>query len=176
MLLLKTPSLTAVANAPHTELSSSLIVPAKSFTPSYSAKEDRIRVVINYSDYPQRVDFWITRSFFLKLLPSWEEYFYRYGLSDTPDATRAAGAAAIPSTSQTDRDILQLTEKEGVLLESVDMQFDRSKNRFKITLKGSNTEAFAHLSPQMMIGLLHSIFQSAPHLLWGISPALIGLG
>jgi hypothetical protein len=81
---------------------------------------------------------------------------------------------AIPNTSQTDVSNLELMEKKGILLESVDMRFDPVNNRFKITMKGLNTEAFAYLNPQMMIGLLRSIFQSAPHMHWGISPALLG--
>jgi len=149
--------------------STAFVVTAKLFTSTYSSKEDRIRLTINYDDYTQRVDFWITRSFFLKLLPIWEEFFYKHSTT-----TEILQISNISNASKTDIHTLELTQKVGGLLESVDMQFNREKNRFKITLKGSNIEALADLSPQMMINLLRSIFQSAPHMQWGISQALLG--
>lgn len=182
--MLKTPSLKATSSAHQVEISDSFIFLANTFTPLYSTKEDRIRLAINYDDYAQRVDFWITRSFFLKLLPFWEEFFYKHSgtteiaietLQNSKHSTipNASTNSNIPNSSKTDTSILQLMEKEALLLESVDMQFDHKKSLFKITLKGSNTEGFAYLTPQMMIGLLRSIFQSAPHMQWGISPALL---
>ena len=43
------------------------IVSALVFTPLYDQLEDRIRLVINYSDYDNRIDIMITRNFILDL-------------------------------------------------------------------------------------------------------------
>jgi hypothetical protein len=148
------------------------IIIAKTFTPYYSPVEDRIRLVLNYADYTNRVDFWITRAFMLKLLPTWEEYLYRYGnskqiSSSKPSSQNPSGISA------TNGSTLAVTEKNGVLLESVEMRFDTSSGRFKIRMSGRGAESMALLDEWLMMEMIKSIFAVAPHLQWGISPALL---
>lgn len=147
----------------------SVVTTAHTFTTFYSEIEDRLRLVINYADYANRIDFWITRAFLLKLAPSWEEYTYLYG-------TAQAMSSSEPDSSgntQTDISTLAVTEKKGVLLEAVDMTFDISTGTFEIRLRGHDTQATAFLNEEMMMSLIKTIFNAAPHLQWGVSPSLL---
>lgn len=143
---------------------------ATTFTPYYCETEDRVRLVINYADFTHRIDFWITRSFLLKLLPAMEEYLYSYATeyirnpSQTNNSTEA---------SATDDSTLAVTLKEGVLLEAVDMTYAADRHLFEIRMRGKNSEALAMLDEQMMMAVVKSIFGAAPHGKWGISPRLL---
>ncbi|MDD2266042.1 hypothetical protein [Sulfuricurvum sp.] len=152
--------------------SNRLAIIAKTFTPYYSEREDRIRLVINYADYPNRVDFWITRAFLLKLLPSWEDYLYRHG-----NAKNFASAKSLDNSrsgpSATDGGTLVVMEKEAVLLDGVDMTFNSGKGVFEIRLRGRGAVTLAELDDRLMMAVIRSIFAAAPHLHWGISPALL---
>ena len=87
-------------------------IQAKTFTCFYSEKEDRLLLTINYEDVQNRVDFWITRAFLLKLLPHFFDYTTKIELKD--DKT-------LPNTSSTDTSTFVLTQKTPLLLESVDI-------------------------------------------------------
>jgi hypothetical protein len=153
-------------------LSNKSIIIAKTFTPYYSPLEDRIRLVINYADYANRVDFWITRAFILKLLPTWEEYFYTHAQSI--EAQPLKNTEKHPSgTSSTNRSTLAVTQKEGVLLEAVDLTFVPEKKLFKVRMRGKGQSAIATLNEPLMMSVLASIFAAAPHYQWGISPSLL---
>lgn len=150
--------------------SSGSIITAQTFTPYYSQTEDRIRLVVNYTDFTNRIDFWITRAFLLKLAPSWEEYYFRYASHQKINTDTHESSS---ETAATDNSTLSVTEKAGVLLEAVDMTFDNSTETFEIRLRGSDTQAVAVLSEEMMMTLIKTIFNAAPHMQWGISPALL---
>ncbi|MDD5210825.1 MAG: hypothetical protein PHV62_00275 [Sulfuricurvum sp.] len=143
---------------------------ATTFTPYYCETEDRVRLVINYTDYSNRVDFWITRAFLLKLLPSMEEYLYSYATSNIMNPAQMSNSK---ETSATDGGTLAVTHKEGVLLEAVDMTYVTVTGMFEIRMRGKETEAIAVLSEQMMMTVVKSIFGAAPHGHWGISPRLL---
>lgn len=151
--------------------SSGLNITALTFTPYYSEIEDRIRLVVNYADFANRVDFWITRAFLLKLAPSWEEYGYRYGTAQA--VSSGESKTTQPTVSATDGGTLAVTDKEGVLLETVDMTYEVSNEMFEICLRGRDTQAVALLNEEMMMTLIKTIFNAAPHMQWGISPALL---
>lgn len=151
--------------------SSKSIITALTFTPYYSEIEDRIRLVINYADFLNRVDFWITRAFLLKLAPSWEEYSYRYGSPQMMSSHKAS--PSLSNSSGTDNSTLAVTDKEGVLLEAVDMTYEVSNGMFEIRLRGKEIEAIAVVNEEMMMVLIKTIFNAAPHQQWGISPELL---
>jgi hypothetical protein len=54
------------------------VVLAKTFTFQYDGREDRIKMTINYASPEHRMDFFITRSFLLRLFPVIEEIFIKY--------------------------------------------------------------------------------------------------
>lgn len=146
-------------------------VAAHTFTTLYSELEDRLRLVINYADYANRIDFWITRAFLLKLAPSWEEYSYRYAAPKIMSNNESV--QNLPNNTATDSSTLAVTHKEGVLLEAVDMMFEVSVGTFEIRLRGKGTEAVAILNEEMMITLIKTIFNAAPHIQWGVSSKLM---
>lgn len=151
--------------------SGGLDITALTFTPYYSEIEDRIRLVINYADFANRVDFWITRAFLLKLVPSWEEYGYRYGTAQMEGSSESQTTQ--PTVSATNGSTLAVTDKAGILLETVDMTYEVSNGMFEICLRGRNARAVALLNEEMMMTLIKTIFNAAPHMQWGISPALL---
>lgn len=144
-------------------------VTAYTFTTLYSELEDRLRLIINYADYINRIDFWITRAFLLKLAPSWEEYNYRYSKAQITNSSESSESTKTP----TDESTLNVTYKEGELLEAVDMTYDSSTNMFEIRLRSQNTQAVALLNEEMMLLLIKTIFNAAPHVQWGVSPLLL---
>lgn len=150
--------------------SSGSIITALTFTPYYSQIEDRIRLVVNYADFANRIDFWITRAFLLRLAPSWEEYYFRYANHQKINADTHQNSS---EAAATDNSTLAVTDKAGVLLEAVDMTFDSSTGTFEICLRGNDTQAVARLNEEMMMALIKTIFNAAPHMQWGISPALL---
>ncbi|HQS67428.1 MAG TPA: hypothetical protein PLM93_09630 [Sulfuricurvum sp.] len=146
------------------------MIPATTFTPYYCEAEDRIRLVVNYADFTHRVDFWITRAFLLKLLPSMEEYLYTY---TSPHVLTPSQATHNKETTPTDSGTLAVMEKEGILLEAVDMTYTTDTGMFEIRMRGKNVATVAVLSEQMMMAVIQSIFGAAPHMHWGISPQLL---
>lgn len=143
------------------------IVQAQTFTPYYSALEDRIRFVINYGEYEKRVDFWLTRSFLLKLLPTVEEVIFRH----TEDSmSNSSGESAPKSQSPTDGGTLAVTEKEGELIHSVDIAYHPDSKAYQLTFKGETTHATTLLDEPTLKALMHTLIKAAPALEWGITP------
>lgn len=143
---------------------------ATTFTPYYCEAEDRVRLVVNYADFANRIDFWITRAFLLKLLPSMEEYLYTY---TSPQILNSPQKTHSRETTSTDSGTLAVTEKEGILLEAVDMTYVADTSMFEIRMRGRGSQTLAVLDEQMMMAVLKSIFGAAPHMQWGISPRLL---
>lgn len=143
---------------------------ATTFTPYYCEAEDRVRLVINYADFTHRADFWITRAFLLKLLPSMEEYLYTHRASHLLTPTQETHDK---ETTPTDGGTLAVMEKEAVLLETVDMTYVADTEMFEIRMRGRGVETVAVLNQQMMRAVIQSIFAAAPHGAWGISPRLV---
>ncbi len=146
-------------------------VQGKTFTPVFSQSEDRIRLIVNYADYHQRVDLWITRAFVLKLIPSIEDCLDRYA------ANEAAGAQAQKSESaaqsKTDMPTLAMTEKEGHLVQGVDITFLPRTRHFRLVFKTASLKVETTLNAHLLRALLKSIFAAVPKIDWGISPGWV---
>jgi hypothetical protein len=85
------------------------IIKAQTFTPMYSQSEDRIRLVINYADYSNRIDLWLTRAFLLKLIPTIEDCLDQYDIA--PLNSDIQQQTDKDAQSQTDAPMLAMTEK-----------------------------------------------------------------
>ncbi|ATB70957.1 hypothetical protein SJPD1_2879 [Sulfurospirillum diekertiae] len=140
----------------------SLIV-AKTFTCKYDAKEDRLLLTLNYEIQAERIDFWITRSFLLKLIP----IFFDFTQHDNGIVNEL-----IEQTPQkdkpTDSSLYLLTQKTPILLESVD--FSKEAQGTKIVFKNSEEAIFCEtvLDERMMKSVVKLILNSAPKYEWGI--------
>ena len=136
-------------------------IEAKTFTCQYSEKEDRILLSINYKDIQNRVDFWITRSFLLKLLP----HFFDL----TTELKVQKMQNALPNTSPTDTSTFALTKKSPVLLESIDIS-SKDKNMIQIIFKNleHNIYCIANFDMQSFNTFVKLIISTSPKIHWGI--------
>lgn len=155
------------------------LVQARSFTSTYDSAEDRIRVVINYDTYEQRLDVWLTRALFIKLIPMLDEFIETHEIkTEVQTVSKEQKKATIQATFQgaqqaTDTSTLAVMEKEPLLLRSVDMSFIATTGDFVILFKTDTVHAKSTLKANHARVILRSIFNAAPHIAWGISPRLI---
>lgn len=139
---------------------------AKTFTCRYDPKEDRLVLTLNYQSLEERIDFWITRSFLLKLLPIFFD-FSTYTPMVTSQDTLAP--TKIPtSEAPTDTSTYLLTYKNPLLLESVD--FTRDNTNTKITLKNLEKAIYyeALLDSANLESVVKLILNNVPKYEWGI--------
>ncbi len=140
---------------------------AKTFTPSYDTVEDRIRVVVNYQDINDRVDFMITRSFILNLIPTAEEFIGKYYgtmATSTPQVENKNN-----SFSKTDTVNLELLRTTDELLTEVNFSFNANTKLTLVTFNSKNAVAQADLDAFMITQIFQVIKSSIPNISWGIS-------
>ncbi len=141
---------------------------AKTFTPMYDEVEDRLRVVVNYQDAQNRVDFMITRNFVLNLIPSVEEFISaHYGVDDFESPMQSEAKQKI--TSKTDNTNLELLKMDEELLREVNFSFDKNLKQTTLTLNSKNSTAKAQLNGFMLMQIFKIIKSAIPYIRWGIS-------
>lgn len=143
------------------------IVQAKTFTCIYSEKEDRLLLTVNYQDAKNRVDFWLTRNFLIKLLPHLFEYIGSDTQTQKPDLPSAQ-----PATAQTPTDsaTFTLTQKVPVLLESIDItKLENGYIQFVLKNLEKNIYATATLDPTLFSQVIKVITTAVPTFGWGIN-------
>jgi len=140
------------------------IVEAKTYTCQYIAREDRLLLTVNYQDIENRVDFWITRSFLLKLLP----YFFDYVSSSCQVLESQNNSDSTTSTTPTDISTFVLTQKEPLLLDGVDFSYTQEDN-IKIVLKNTEKRIFCIgvLEQILFENFVNLVTKSAPTMDWG---------
>ena len=136
------------------------VIPIKTFTCTYSAKEDRLLLTMNYQEINERVDFWLTRSLLLKLLP----IFFDLTTEQLPQQVSPA-----LSNISTDASTYVLTQKSPILLESVDFQ-KLTDNRHRIVFKNieNATSAEAILEQVNLESFIKLLINTTPKYEWGI--------
>lgn len=144
------------------------IIQAQTFTPIYSQSEDRIRLIVNYADYANRADLWLTRAFLLKLIPVIEDTLDKYEPAEQePQVQIQTDKKAQTST---DNSTLAVTEKDGQLVRSVDLSFRPTVKQYEIVFKTDTFHAVSVVSGPLLRTLLKAIFGAIPKIDWGISP------
>lgn len=147
---------------------------ANTFTPTYDEIEDRIRLSINYQDMQNRVDFMITRSFILNLLPVAEEFLLKhYGIEASP--YKKNNIEEIKQTEQktlssTDMSNLELFKMQDELLREVNFSIDPKTKDITVKFSSNTTMAIASFDVNMFEKLFSVIKASIPFIKWGISP------
>jgi len=138
------------------------IVQAKTFTCQYVKREDRLLFTINYKDVSNRIDFWVTRSFLLKLLP----YFFEYS---TIDVASKREQADMSNADSTDNSTFLLTQKQPILLDSVDFARQKDGN-IKIVFKNLEKKIYciSILNEVSLMQLFELITKAAPAIDWGV--------
>lgn len=147
------------------------IIKALTFTPIYSQSEDRIRLVINYVDYTNRIDLWLTRAFLLKLVPTIEDCLDQFDTA--PVNSEMQQKTEQNAQSQTDAPTLSMTEKEGFLVHTVDITYHKAPQQFSLVFKTAHHQVVSTLNAPLLRTLLKSIFVAIPKIDWGISPQWI---
>lgn len=143
-------------------------IPIEQFTCSYDNKEDRIRVAINYQDAVKRVDFWITRSFLLRLLPAFAKFGSTQSQMDMANDGLNSHANDTKPTP-TDNSMLELTKKEPILLENV--SFSKNGETVILSFSSPSTPQYiATLTPHGVDSLAQLLIKTAPTYDWGIGP------
>lgn len=128
----------------------------------YDSLEDRLLLTLNYEIEAERIDFWITRSFLLKLIPIFFD-FTQHAISTIEDSEPQTPSRDKP----TDSSLYLLTQKTPMLLESVD--FSKVAQGTKMVFKNSEKGIFceAVLDDSMMKKVVMLILNSAPKYEWG---------
>ncbi|MDD5717125.1 MAG: hypothetical protein PHW64_04915 [Sulfuricurvum sp.] len=147
------------------------VIRAQTFTPMYSQTEDRIRLVINYADYANRVDLWLTRAFLLKLIPSIDDCLDGY--ETTAPSSEVQKQTDKTAQTQTDAPTLTMTEKQGYLVHAVDITHHKESQQFSLLFKTEQPQVRATLTAPLLRTVLKSIFAAIPKIEWGISPQWI---
>ena len=147
---------------------------ARTFTPKYDEVEDRLRVVINYEDLNNRVDFMISRAFVLRLFPTLEEYMIKYYSSDVeiPVVTKQKMKENIKTdkqTAQTDATNLELLKTDNELLLEVNFSYKHTSKRTIVRFKSQNVVVVADLDHKSIKQIFSMIKSVIPFFSWGIS-------
>ena len=146
---------------------------AKTFTPLYDEVEDRLRVVVNYEDIHNRVDFMITRNFVLNLVPSAEEFIVKYyGSIDFKEDTKTPHVeqeTKNDSISKTDNANLELLRTEEELLTEVNFSFDNNTKYTLMKLNSKNITASISIDGFMLLQIFKVIKSAIPYIRWGIA-------
>ena len=140
---------------------------AKTFTVLFDAREDRLRLVLNYEQPQERFDYWITRSFLLKLLPV---------LSNFNPHSKQESIKTLPISSQpssvasTDNITLELTQKDPYILDQIHFHILENQ-QIRIDFDPHPGPRYvAILSGEEINAIRNLLIQTAPSLEWGIGP------
>lgn len=149
-------------------------IQALTFTPKYDELEDRVRVVINYEDLHNRVDFMMTRSFVLKLFPTLEEFMIKFYSGDveipviTPEVMKEK-IQTQESTNETDTTNLELLKTDNELLLEVSFGYIAKSKKSVIKFKSANVEVVSQLDEESIKQVFSMIKSVIPFFSWGIS-------
>lgn len=147
---------------------------AKTFTPIYDELEDRIRLVVNYQSHNQRIDFMITRSFILQLIPTLEEYIEKHyatvAFEDNTTQVQQYNPSLEQNLSQTDSTDLQLYQMPEELLIKLDLSYLLQTKETLLVLSSAKSSSPIQLSESILRTFLKTLKSSIPYSLWGISP------
>ena len=151
---------------------------AKTFTATYDIYEDRIRFVINYQDIDRRVDFMISRRFMINIIPSIDEFIYKY-YSDNPTIKTQPNHPTpyeipqIPKdpkiVSPTQNSDLELLKRDGELLHKIDLSYNPKTKQTTLLFHSSTHRVKAILDTQTLPQVINMLKKSIPYFSWGIA-------
>jgi hypothetical protein len=151
---------------------------AQTFTCRYNPKEDRLRLVLNYDHPVKRTDFWLTRSFVLKLLPQIETFYYQHASKSPQHAKRSRpesphhakrGKPESPAAHRkTDIASYKLMMREALLLETVNLSYNQGQHRTQIRFVSGDEAVAASLDGEQLRSFVKIIADAIPASQWGI--------
>ncbi len=147
----------------------------KTLTPTYDSIEDRIRLSINYQDIDNRIDFMITRSFIIQLLPILDEYLYKHysEYKDDEDMIEIKAQEARTqdsNVSSTNVEDIHLYKSLEDLLVTINLKYDANTNLTYIEfISKEGHKASTTCDIDMLKSIIKSIKSTIPNFSWGIS-------
>jgi len=151
---------------------------ATTFTPMYDQVEDRIRVVVNYSDINNRIDFMFTRNIIIDFIPQIDQYILNHyntnnnkiiEIDTSFKNMRAEDIFEPKHIEQTDNTDLNLLHLKNELLVKIDISYQVNTQLSLLTLTSHENIANAQLNGEMLKQLVESIKNTIPKYRWGIS-------
>jgi len=141
------------------------LVEVKTLTPLYDEFEDRIRLMINYKSFSDRIDFMITRNMMLKLLPQMQDYLDIHFNLDA----NAKDQALLDDYAKNSQHSETIAKKSGVLLAKVDIRLTNNHKNIAIIFYGDDgTTATAIMDSICLQNFVKSLHNALPRLQWGI--------
>lgn len=151
-------------------------ISANTFTPLYDPLEDRIRFVINYNDYENRVDFMLTRRFILQLIPSIEEFIQKHYTDASKETTELTlnydnGTSKennSTTTTQTDSVDLELYRRQEELLQEVNLSFNARTKQTTVIFQSKEFEVVAVFDVTLIRQVFSILKGAIPYVEWGV--------
>ena len=147
-------------------------ITANTFTSLYDNIEDRLRLVINYQDIENRVDFMITRAFAINLIPAAEEFidnYYKDEIYPENNLTVSSQDNTNNLVSKTDNVNLEFLRTTEELLLELNFSFNKETKQTVLTFKSKNILVGSTFDAQTISQTFKIIKSSIPFIGWGIS-------
>ncbi len=135
---------------------------AKTFTPFYDEIEDRIKLIVNYQNFNNRVDLMITRKFIIKLIPSLEEFYSLYYKNSINTVNNDSNKFFSPTQIED----ISLYQKENLLLTEVNVNFNNGITNMEF--KTSSVTVVSAFNQQTLHAFISNLKNSIPKIGWGI--------
>lgn len=147
---------------------------AKTFTPIYDELEDRVRLVVNYQSFDERIDFMITRHFMIQLIPTLEEYIENYydasSSDDEPVYASESSHTSEANLSKTNQADLQLYRSSEELLVRVNLSYIPKSQKTRLSLHSSQHVSTIQFDLSLLKAFIRTLKSSVPYIRWGLSP------
>jgi len=131
---------------------------------TYNPIEDRMLLVLN-KDGKERIDFLITRRFYLTLLFELETFLEN---RDMPLSLDPQNTQPNTSNNHSTEDVHPKQRITSSLLETVDINFINASNSFLLTFKSKQIEAQSHFEKQKFIYFYTMLKNKFPKNEWGM--------
>ena len=139
-------------------------VQAYTFTPLYDEVEDRVKLIVNYQDFENRVEFMITRRFMIKLIPTLEDFYTaQYGKSQDNIIIDKNNNEFISKTKAED---ISFYKKDELLLTEVNISLEKPYTILQF--KSSNITAVGGFDAISLDAFIKNLIKSIPKLEWGV--------
>ena len=170
------------------------VITAKTFSPVYDEREDRIRLAVNYQDIYNRVDFMVTRSLILYLIPAVNGYmdkYYKDDLGEDPwaeepipqinDITKEkpgkqAKKDDLQPIKYTDTSDMDLLKTPDILLEKIDLRYNPGSKNTTFIFYAKDITVKSILDYITFKRVIQALKNSIPIFKWGISKSFLDEG
>jgi len=167
------------------------ILKVENLTFSYNQREDRILFIINHSNIEQRIDFFVTRRMFMKLLNAFDDILINHcdnakefkNLYNNQEELVVSKVLSKDEKSDkkdihweksvNTKDLNFTKTKEPILLDSLSYNVSSTNNITFKFISGKKIHAISTMDTTMFQRTLSSMMRVVPFVAWGISPHIL---